>query len=246
VWDKSSLLRDLWTDLPSEADESRKRWWPVGLFGPETELPNKLSREDIGVSAKSLTVTRQVLSDGRSYVTLAVEGLAVHEGQLRGVWVRLRSVAGEVGVPEPDQGAQQLGARWKPDEETAIPVDANLEERLQLARERARMISGVMAFDTPLTPDTGPVRIGMRVVMLNAVALSSWEFDQFYDESQRKHIDGSDTHDLEFSRGQCGCQSKPSRCGWNCLRNSARLPSCGASDMAPLKYSEPMLYSMEY
>jgi hypothetical protein len=38
----------------------------------------------------------------------------------------------------------------------------------------------------------------MRVVMLNAVALTSWQFEQFYEEDQRKHIDGAPTDNLEY------------------------------------------------
>ncbi|WP_433965372.1 FAD-dependent oxidoreductase [Tunturiibacter gelidiferens] len=198
LYDKSDSLRKNWVGLRSELDESRQRRWPVGLFGAETEvLPRELGR-DIGIQAKSFTVTRQVLSDGRSYLTLALDGLTVEKGLLRGIWIRLKALAGEVGAPEPDQWAQQLGARWVADEQEPIPEDEDLQQRLEVAKVRASEISGVLMFNSPVNRFSGPIRVGVRVAMLNSVALSSWQFDQFYREDERKHLDGSELENTEY------------------------------------------------
>ena len=129
---------------------------------------------------------------------ISLDGLTVRENQISGLWLRIKSSVGDVGAPEPDEGARQLGAVWQPESIAPVSPDANLDERLRLARESSRSVSGVMAFDPPLTPARGPVRCGLQFLMLNSVASSSWEFDQFYDEKDRRHIDGSETQNQEY------------------------------------------------
>jgi hypothetical protein len=200
VFNACRPLRDLWADLRPTLDESRSyraNLWPAAFLKPGNPVA-RAQRQDIAVTARFLEFTKQVLLDGRSNMGISLDGLTVRENQISGLWLKIKSSVGDIGAPEPDDGARQLGAVWQPESIAPVSRDANLDERLRFARERSRSVSGVMAFNPPLTAARGPVRCGLHVLMLNSVASSSWEFDQFYDEKDRRHIDGSETRNQEY------------------------------------------------
>ena len=198
VYDECGPLRELWKGLRPAQDESRgnrENLWPARF--DSNALGGSVERQDIAVTARSVEFTKQVLLDGRSNISVLLDGLTVRKNQLSGLWLQIKSSVGDIGEPKPDESALQLGADWK-SESAAVSPDAYLDERLRIARESARTVSGVMTFYPSLTAGRGPVRCGIHAAMLNSVASSSWEFDQFYDAKEQRHIDGSKTQDLEF------------------------------------------------
>ena len=195
-----SILDEAWKKLPRNGDVTRKRKWRIGLFGPE-DAPAAhgatRSTKQVGVTARGLTVTKELLSDGRSSLKYQIEGLKVLEGELTGVRYLLESTVGVIGGPELDAIGHQLGT-WDPDPQPDIPLAAPMEDRIQAVRDNARIRSGVLRFKTALTSASDPVSFGLTVFQLNADALSTWEFQQLYREDQRQHLDHSEIQNLEF------------------------------------------------
>ncbi len=198
---QKSLL-NFWNVARARDDTTRRRQWlPQNLFGGSA-IPLALAEQDafkqLGVGIGTLTVRKQLWSDGRAMITYRIDDLTVLHGRIDGVRLWLQSHVGKVGRPQFDAQGEQLGLSWAPDPEHPLPDNAPFREHLQTARERVRRLSGMIRFPEAVTPETSPVSFGLSVPELNADGLSLWQFEQFYAEVDRTHMDRQPVQEREY------------------------------------------------
>jgi hypothetical protein len=206
-----------WKGLAVNADDTRRPNWRRGYFGP---VPKRLPSENdqqwsvlsggglptqdgdfagsvrrFGVYAESVSILKQIRSDGSSTVTYTINGLSVLQGSVSGVHFRYNSTAGTIDRIKLE--SRTRGLKWFDDGRGAslTPVSRgnggqhSYAELIEEARNRARRLSGTVRFPQPLRPNEAiSFRLSFR--LLNGDALSDWEFFQMYDRDGRRHMDG--------------------------------------------------------
>ncbi len=180
-------LKTKWEHLNQFTDPTRHehQWeflsdkWPLAKVVP---FEQESSVKKLGISARWMSVTKEIRDDGSSTVTYNIRDLSVYEGEIEGVRFLFNFSAGCIGPPELDAAARQIGGTWRPDQ-TSRAEPENLSERLELSRKHSQEVSGTLVFNPPLGPESPPASFGLRLSVVNGDALSSWEFEQLYGDS---------------------------------------------------------------
>lgn len=182
-----------WQELLPDADITRRRLWPDELFpslsdGPaardQATLAFETRVQSLGIRAAAVTVYKQIRSDGSSTVKYEFERLSVEKGELAGVRIAYHSATGVVGPPELDAEGKRHQLRitdvYEPPPGQSDPLDRLLD--------RSRTVAIIVKFPRPLTPSRPAARFSVSFRVLNADALSSYEYDQMYTEKNLVHV----------------------------------------------------------
>lgn len=201
-------MASFWKSLPVNADVTRRPNWKPGYFGP---LPKRLSSktdqqwtvlsggglktQDVdfagsvsrfGVYAESVSILKQIRSDGSSTVTYTIDGLSVLKGTISGVHFRYNSAAGTIVQTKLE--SRTRGLKWVNDDRHANTSQLPYADLIEEARIRARRLSGTVRFPRPIRPNE-PISFRLIFRLLNGDAFSDWEFSQMYDQKGRQHMD---------------------------------------------------------
>jgi len=168
---------------------SRPQKSASGLGRPAQALGNRLklahfeeARRKYGVWAESISVEKLCGIDGSCTFTWEVKNLAVTSGEIKELHFDIESVAGLVDSPVPDKNARELSIRWESD---ADSEPRTMEEMI----DRVRQVHGKFRFAQSLRPGIGPYTFGWTIKLLNADALTDWEFRNLYPDGGMKHVD---------------------------------------------------------
>ncbi|HEX4229864.1 MAG TPA: hypothetical protein VHZ07_14420 [Bryobacteraceae bacterium] len=191
-WEQLNLFTD-----PTRQEHSWDFYRELTLAKPKA-MPPVAFVPDLGYRAASMSVVKEIRRDGSSSVIFAIRDLIIERGQIEGVWFLIQFSAGAVGAPELDAAARQIGATWVPDRDTT-PEPETLTERMDFVRKKARRVCGTLRFRPALDRLSPPASFGLKFIILNGDALSSWEFEQLYTEDDRKHVnDREPIENLEY------------------------------------------------
>jgi hypothetical protein len=208
IWEACEDLRSTWKTIPMDQDRTRKRLWTPGFWDIGVSKPSQIldegfifakSVERIGVRASGFRVYKEVRSDGASTLKYEIEGLEVLSGQLSGFEFYYASKCGQTGPPELDAGATRLNLVWVDANREVKSDTQKFDSEMSEARNRMRKLAGTLRFPQPLRPGDTAMSFGLSVTVLNCNALSSWEFDQLYDQQYQVHLNGESlTKPIEY------------------------------------------------
>jgi hypothetical protein len=195
VWEACTDLRSKWKNLARPDDISRKRLWAPETFpeirftaaGDSLKAAFNEAVQSVGIRAGAMTIRKELRGDGSSTVRFEFDQLSVEDGELQGIRIYYESTTGQVGPLKLDPSADRLGIKLLDD--YAPPPEVT--DTLDLIRDRARKLSIVLQLPRAWRPSHPPLRFGVSFTVLNGDALSTWEFEQMYSQSDRVHMDGS-------------------------------------------------------
>jgi hypothetical protein len=209
IWRDALKLRRHWKmmskqELVARRDETRQPQWSANFFGPEAKrMPpvrgNIRLAETVtpafantvrqfGVWAKSLSIHKAVRSDGSANITYTIEGLRVNKQVLHGVYFYYKSSTGIVDRVVCAPLSPKVRLSWKRRNIQASPIEGDIARTVDVARHRARILSGIVTFNPPLKPK-GRLSFSLSFRLINGDALTSWDFKQMYSVKEQKHID---------------------------------------------------------
>ncbi|MGF7182170.1 FAD-dependent oxidoreductase [Tunturiibacter psychrotolerans] len=229
-------LVSAWKIITPKSDLSRIKLWPPGFFGaeglPEDPMPVLKGRASsgplaareqafeesvkrFGAKVSHLAFYKELQEGGISTVTYVVQGLVSTDKPIKGVHFFYESVAGKIDTPALDSAEQErYGLTWEPDQR-----NTNIPSTMDELRRKVRKIAGKVLFKKPLEPSDPPMTFTLTLTILNGDALTHWEFDQLYDQSERIHVDTKHLrHPMEYFARVVWCPVET-------LKMQVRLPN---------------------
>jgi len=201
VWKASAGLQKKWNQQAQPDQTQTTRWqdWKVNFSVSEQHTGRRQldvafakDTKRLKVRASKLIVSKELRNDGSSTITYELRGLRVlPRVRLAGVRLSFESTFGQIGYPELDQASHAAGFVWQSDEPTAVASSGDpFQDALKANQERQRRSAGTVLFPQALTGKSNPVSFAVTIRLLNADALSKWEFEQLYAPNERVHVDG--------------------------------------------------------
>jgi CHAT domain len=142
-----------------------------------------------GVWADELIVRKSALLDGSCAVSYRIDNLCAMSDQIRRIYFDFKTTAGLVSKPDIDLGPVD----WK-------PVPCREPESLRGLFEQLTSVRGhfdcSLEFKSKGAEKRNTYDLAWTIPVLNADAVTTWEYHNLYAHNQQRHVDGSQLPEL--------------------------------------------------